>query len=259
VNLADGSITHAGISLNGNGGNGVIGENLWLVPDCQYSGANCSWYNTPPQANVPGTSRIQDPPNLQYLPGIVDTASTAAPSCTGASAYQRAITGCDQSTNYTCGVQGRNTMDLSENPAFSHDTRDAVQCLIHEGDASDPQPDGQDTLNPYAEPSSFPFEILAGGSTPLSGLAGKPISSSNSIVSLPIYDDTQPLTTNRGLNTVTFVGFLQVFINAVDTHGNINVTILNVSGCGNGNGPDPVGSGPALGSSPVPVRLITSP
>jgi Flp pilus assembly protein TadG len=200
VNLSDGSITHAGISLNGNGGNGVIGENLWLVPDCQYSGANCSWYNTPPQANYDpgGNNKIQDPPNLQYLPAIVDTASTAAPSCTGASAYQRAITGCDQSTNYQCGVQGRNTLDLSENPAFSHDTRDAVQCLIHEGDASDPQPDGQDTLNPYAVPSSFPFEILAGGSTPLSGLAGKPISSSNSIVSLPIYDDTQPLPRTAG-------------------------------------------------------------
>jgi Flp pilus assembly protein TadG len=258
VDLADGSIKHAGISLNGTGGNGVIGENIWLVPDCQYSGATCSWYNAPPQANVAASGRIQGPPNLQYLPGIVNTASTAAPSCTGASAYQRAITGCDQSTNYQCGVQDRNTLDLSENPAFSHDTRDAVQCLIHEGDAFDPQPDGQDTLNPYAAPSSFPFEILAGSSTPLSGLAGKPISSSNSIVSLPIYDDTKVLNPT-GQTTVTFVGFLQVFINAVDPNGNINVTILNVSGCSNGNGPDPVGPGPALGSSPVPIRLITPP
>ena len=260
VDVADGSIKHPGISLNGSGGTGVIGESFWLVPDCQYSGANCSLYNAPPQANYDpgGNNKIQDPPNLQYLPGIVDTASTAAPTCTGASAYQRAITGCDQSTNYQCGVQGRNTVDLSENPAGSHDTRDAVQCLIGEGDANDAQPDGQDTLSPYGAPSSFPFEILAGTSTPIAGLAGKPITSSNSIVSLPIYDDSTTLS-STGQTSVTFVGFLQVFINAVDPHGNINVTILNVAGCSNGTGPDPVGGGPALGSSPVPIRLITPP
>jgi len=131
-----------------------------------------------------------------------------------------------------------------------------VQCLIHEVNATAAQPDGQDTLNPYAAPSSFPFEILAGTSTPLAGLAGKPISSSSSIVSLPIYDDATILN-NSGQTSVTFVGFLQVFINAVDQYGNINVTILNVSGCSDGTGGS-VGS-PALGSSPVPIRLITPP
>jgi len=103
---------------------------------------------------------------------------------------------------------------------FSHDTRDAVQCLIHEVNTTATQPDGQDTLNPYAAPSGFPFDILAGSSTPLAGLAGKPISSSNSIVSLPIYDDAKTLN-NSGQTSVTFVGFLQVFINAVDQYGNI--------------------------------------
>jgi hypothetical protein len=53
------------------------------------------------------------------------------------------------------------------------------------------------------------------------------------------------------------VGFLQVFINAVDQYGNVDVTVLNVAGCSNGTG-DRVGS-PVTGSSPVPVRLITPP
>jgi Flp pilus assembly protein TadG len=261
VNTPDGSIANPGISLNGGGASGVIGENFWLVPDCHYSGATCGLRGKPPQANWNGNGvpmHIQPPPNLQYVPGIVDTAATAAPSCTGAHAYERAITGCDQSTNYQCGSQNRNTVDLSENPAFSHDTRDAVQCLIRQTDNTNlTSSSGQDTLNPYAAPSAFPFEILAGTSTPLTGLAGKPISSSNSIVALPIYDDAKTLN-NSGQTSVTFVGFLQVFINAVDQFGNINVTILNVSGCSDGTGPDTVGS-PALGSSPVPIRLITPP
>jgi len=53
------------------------------------------------------------------------------------------------------------------------------------------------------------------------------------------------------------VGFLQVFINGVDQYGNVDVTVLNVSGCSNG-GSQPVGSAVA-GTSPVPVRLITPP
>jgi len=49
------------------------------------------------------------------------------------------------------------------------------------------------------------------------------------------------------------VGFLQVFINVVDVNGNVYVTVMNVSGCGNGVG----GAQPLFGTSPVPVRLIT--
>jgi len=37
-------------------------------------------------------------------------------------------------------------------------------------------------------------------------------------------------------NSVTIVGFLQVFINVVDVNGNVYVTVMNVSGCGNGVG-----------------------
>jgi len=82
---------------------------------------------------------------------------------------------------------------------------------------------------------------------------------SPSIVSLPIFDETDPSAalSDGNSTSVTFVGFLQVFINAVDQFGNISVTVLNVSGCGNGSG-TPVGTA-ITANSPVPVRLITPP
>jgi hypothetical protein len=148
-----------------------------------------------------------------------------------------------------------NSVDMDENPgAGTNDTVNGVSCLIHEGDATEEQPDGQDTL----VLSSYPFQILAGSSTSLTGLAGnpgKPISSSNSIVSLPIYDDRAVTSIKpSGTTNVTIVGFLQVFINSVDQWGNVDVTVLNVAGCGSGSPGSPV-----TGSSPVPIRLITPP
>jgi hypothetical protein len=105
---------------------------------------------------------------------------------------------------------------------------------------------------------AYPFQILAGSANSLvsAGLAANtPITSSPSIVALPIYDSTQNVNAT-GTTNLTFVGFLQVFINAADNKGNVNVTVLNVSGCSNGSGT--VGS-PIPGTSPVPVRLITPP
>jgi hypothetical protein len=83
------------------------------------------------------------------------------------------------------------------------------------------------------------------------------IISSSSIAAVPIYDDTQaPVQFPTGVNQapVTIVGFLQVFINDVDSNGNVNVnvTVLNVAGCSN------TATNPgASGKSPVPIRLIT--
>ena len=276
VNTADGSIKNPGISLGGAGTTGVIGENFWLVPDCGYNGPSCV-QRTPPQAqaNLPGTNRTHPPPNLEYLPGAIPVGTpTAVPSCSlGGNPYEQLIAGCDQSSSnqgakgtiYQCGVQSSsspnpNLVDLSENPAGSGDTTNGVQCLINAGaHATDPF-DGEDTLNPYEKPSSYPFQILAGRNNPVvnAGLAsGTPVTSSNSIISLPIFDSGNTIGSS-GQTPVTIVGFLQVFINGVDNHGNVDVTVLNVAGCSNGQGPNFVGN-PVFGSSPVPVRLITPP
>jgi Flp pilus assembly protein TadG len=274
VTIADGSIFHSGVTLGGGGTNGVIGENFWLVADCNPAGSTCTFLGgVAPQANYPvphAHARPPASPNLEYVPGAVPNVTppaVAVPTCASngsGSAYEQLIAGCDQSTIYQCGVPYNsannttpNVIDMSENPATSGDTMNAVQCLIHQTDTNYRDPQGQDYLSPYEKPSAYPFQMFAGSSNPITALQSNPITSSNSVVSLPIYDTKAPAIGNGGQTAVTVVGFLQVFINAVDQYGNINVTVLNVSGCGNGS----IGTlnTPVTGSSPVPVRLITSP
>jgi len=264
VDMTDGSIQNAGISLNGTGAAGIIGETFWMVADCRHSNlASCTLRRATPSANYGSASPFVKPfPNLLYLPGQVGTPVTAVPSCTTGDAYEEAIEGCDQPANYSCGVPpasgGNNTVDLTRNP--EDPTSDGVSCLIHQASISDvTDSTGQDYLNPFMFPSSYPFQILAGSSNPLvaAGLpTGNPVSVSPSIVSLPIYDEPAVTVTSGTVSGVTFVGFLQVFINAVDNAGNISVTVLNVAGCGNGT--TPLGT-PVTANSPVPVRLITPP
>jgi Flp pilus assembly protein TadG len=259
VNLVtnDGSITTGGILIN-NGGAGVIGESFNLVADCNLAGTgNCNpVLNTPPGANAVS---VPVQPNLQYLPGLVQTPAAAVPSCGNANLYQGAVAGCDESTVYTCGVQAVNStttpnyVDLTENPnGVGGDTATAAACLIHEEAGA-----GSDTLNV----SSYPYQIEAGANNPLvvQGTVSPNgvITSSNSVVSFPIYDDTQPLTIVNNQAQVTIVGFLQVFIQDVSTaDGSLAVTVMNVAACGNGvsNTAQPI-----HGTSPVPVRLITPP
>jgi hypothetical protein len=269
VDPASGAIQRPGISLNGTGATGVIGETFWIVPDCQHGNPSyCRLLNNggdvQPQANYNDGSGYQPGPrNLLSAPGQVGTPVTAIPSCSGGDDYEDAIEGCDAPTNYRCGVPNANAVDLTKHNPGVNSITNAVQCLIHQTDASNTtSSSGQDylkTTGAFGYPSAYPFQILVGSSNPLgAGLAGTPTTTSNSIVSLPIYDQTAPgstLTSNATTN-VTFIGFLQVFVNAVDLSGNRLVTVLNVSGCGNGTNAT---GNPVQGSSPVPVRLITPP
>lgn len=273
VSNSDGSIQNPGISLNGGGigsNTGVIGETFWLVLDCQHNNPSfCQLRGAgvQPEANyISGASSVKPPPNLLYVPGQVGTPVTAIPSCTQGDPYEEAIEGSDAPTNYQCGVQNQNAVDLSRNPDRSGATTNGVQCLIQQSDSTNTtSSSGQDYFGTsgapsFGAPGAYPFQILAGSNSALGskdGLAGSSVSSSTSIITLPIYDNSVSVVSNRTTN-VTFVGFLQVFVNAVDQYGNVNVTVLNVAGCGNGNGV-PVGSNPVFGSSPVPVRLITPP
>lgn len=259
VDTNNGTIQNKGITIGGGTTTGVIGESFSLFADCT-NGTSCRLPDAPPKANASGGSYDGNPAptgnNLEYVPGEVPALSTAVPSCGNETPYQKAIAGCDQTTVYQCGIINGNTVDLSENPGGpSDDTAVAAQCLIHQG-AAGPTSTDQDTLDNTAV---FPFKILAGSKSPL-GISGQ-ITSSNSIVSLPIYDNTAPgvVFPPGGTTQVTIVGFLQVFINYVDIDGSLHVTVLNVSGCGNGSaGSAPVGTA-VTGSSPVPVRLITYP
>jgi hypothetical protein len=249
VNNADGSIKNPGI------GTGVIGETFNLVPDCSPTGAcNSTAAFTNPPAIVTGS-------NLQYVPGLSPAASTAVPSCAaGANAYQQAVAGCDQSTKYQCGVSSAglgtnaNQVDLTENPGIATgDTSTAVECLIHQ--ATKGVISGQDSL----DTGIYPYQIIAGSGNPLN-VSGSVITSSNSIVSIPIYDGSRLTPNGSNQAPVTIVGFLQVFIKQINSgavDGSLQVIVLNVAGCGNGS--KKVSPNFLTGTSPVPVRLITAP
>jgi Flp pilus assembly protein TadG len=249
VDPTDGSIVSRGIRLNGVGAS-AVGESFDLIPDCNIGGGACS---IPPGHNPPRANANPSPPNLEYLPGEAPSSSTAVPSCAASgSAYEAAVAGCDQTTVYQCGIKSisaspPNRVDLTENPAAG-DTSNGVQCLINQASG------GQDTL----DTSVYPYHFLVGAANPLvtsGGLAtGSITTSSPSIVSFPIYDTKS---VNAGGPTdVTIVGFLQVFIVLDKGSGTVNVTVLNVTGCGDGT--KAVGTA-VSGTSPVPVRLITYP
>jgi hypothetical protein len=245
VSNADGSIIKPGVKQLGAG---VIGESFGLTADCKSGLSNCSIPNM--LVNPPGITGGY----LEYVPALVQGNPTAVPSCSNADAFQQATAGCDGTTVYTCGTQsgtaGATEADLTENPTGgTGDSITSVECLI---DSSV----GNDSL----DTTTFPFQIRAGLGNPLvqAGVVNSSnvVTTSNSIVSLPIYDGA-PL--GAGNNPpVTIVGFLQVFINSVDTNGRPNVTVLNVSGCGN-DLTTTVSSTAVTGTSPVPIRLITAP
>lgn len=262
VNTTNGSIMNPGFRSATNT-TGVIGETFTLLADCSGFGGPCTLATPQPQANVPaGTANGNPaPPNLEYLAGEAPGSAVALPACTVAGAggnplYPAAVSGCDQSTAYQCGVQSSiaspaNIIDLSENPAGpppTGDTASAVACLLVNDSTAAVPLTGQDTL------TVDPLTITAGSAYPNALLQGKQVSSSNSIMSFPIYDTTNPLVFTGTRANVTIVGFLQVFVNDVTADGSLNVTILNVSGCGTS-----AANAPIPGTSPVPVRLVTPP
>jgi Flp pilus assembly protein TadG len=265
VSSATGQIQNPGTFASGKG---VIGETFNLVADCNSGIASSCVLPAAPTATPPST--------LQYVPGeapgtsVAIAANGAIAGCSQVqnATYWNAVAGCDQSTTYACGsALATNNVDLADNPGPpGNDSANAAQCLINAGGSG--LGGGQDYLatvagtNPGPQPYVYPFQILAGSNSALAsaGLAsGSQITSSPSIVSLPIYD-TGTTIKPTGTTAVTVLGFLQVFVNSADnstgspTSGNINVTVLNVAGCGNAATNPPI-----FGTSPLPIRLITPP
>jgi hypothetical protein len=214
---------------------GVIGETFNLVNDC--TGPSC------PTQNPPGT--IPSPQGVYYVAADITTPAVAVPSC-ATDDFQNAVAGCDESTVYQCGTLNGAKANLSTNPGA--DVSAAVECLTN-------YPTGQDQLIT----SSYPYQIQA-GSANLIAPTNQIITSSNSIMTIPIYNDwlgagsPQPFPAGNNFPQITIVGFLQVFVNqVVDNNGTLNVTVLNVAGCGDNAST----TTSAPGSSPVPIRLIT--
>jgi hypothetical protein len=235
----------------------IVGSTFNLTSDCNASMlGSCTLIDTPP--------KIRNPGQVDYLPALVtpDSGKNVCPSCQGASDYERAIECADVATQYTCGTAGAswdNTVNPGAGGASSISSAGA-QCLTHAVGTG--LSNGQDSLSyPVLYPNGPPV-ITAGQG----GFGGSQVSTSSSIVTIPIIDQN-----NINGSSVNIVGFLQGFINQVEcctvlpppppptvNAGDINITVLNVAGCsGASNGATPVVGG--SGTSPVPVRLITTP
>lgn len=118
-------------------------------------------------------------------------------------------------------------------------------------------PNGQDSIDVSSPP---PFPITAGANNPYYPQGTTGISTSNSIVTVPIYD-TAGLCPGRSCgNSQTVVGFMQLFIQNITGQADVNAVILNVVACnGSASGG---GSGPPVGGTSatlIPVRLVRNP
>lgn len=240
---------------------GAIGETFDLTADCTVGNpSSCTLISGPTMTTGQNGATYW----VQYVPACVagmpcnsvGTGSNICPSTLGDSAYEDAILCADFATTYTftdspfgCGLSAN--WDPTINPGgVSGPSAQGTELLIN-------QAAGQDVIN-YPSPLVAPFMISAGNWSLYSGL---PVSSSSSIVTIPIVNQTIP----AGGGAVTVVGFMQAFINGVQQSstlpqlvGDVNITVLNIAGCAGGsNGITPVVGG--LGTSPVPVRLIAPP
>jgi hypothetical protein len=137
------------------------------------------------------------------------------------------------------------------NPYFGRDaeTVAAANCLTHFSGAQG----DSDSIDPAN--SQPPFQFIAGNQNPVASAVGKNALVSDSLVTVPVIDVTNPPTARNPDATV--IGFMQLFLNpAADPIRNnqIPVTIINLAGCGtNATGQPILGNG----ASPVAVRLIS--
>jgi len=234
--------------VTGDANPGVLNDpDFWLTADCNAGGGNCALSANPPGA-LACPQRV-----VQYVPALVtpNSGNVCNSSCLG-SDYENSIQ-CYDANTYSCGGGSPNahwdtTGSVNPNGSAAADTTDGVECLIHAVGTGLGQ--GQDSFSIGTWPSG-PMEMTA-GSGPLSG---KPVATSNSVVTIPIIDvDTPGAFSAAG--PVTVIGFLQAFVEQIDVNNNIQVKVLNVAGCSQtSNGAPPIIGG--NGTSPIPVRLIT--
>ena len=235
----------------------IGGPPIDLVSDCTHAGGNRCRPMPPTPGKISGSSS-----QVQYAPAVVNTVNpqNVCPACKGTTDYEQSIECADVATSYQVLRCGGGTVQIQWddgiNPGTSpgnNATGLGGECLIN------PLGTGQDILTEPSTMFSAPYQIKQQAS-------GNLVTTSNSIVTIPILDITNPLPHGGGVVTVD--GFLQAFINQVDTGtgsgtppppaGSINITVLNIVGCsGTNNGATPVVGG--AGTSPIPVRLITPP
>lgn len=225
----------------------LIGDQFYLSADCYAGQQQCQLHENPPTSLGNLT--------VDYVPAVPGTTSIV-PACGTANDYQASVAGCDP-TPYTCGG-GTTPVDWSptDNPEYnglSGDTAQGTACLTT---------DFSDQINYPSPVFSGPPQIKAGSGP----LAGQLVTTSNSVVTIPIFEP-QNLPPND--SPVTIVGFLQAFIDSVGPNpgfplgsrrhsADLHLTVMNVVGCSTTANTNPTVVG-GNGASAIPVRLITPP
>jgi hypothetical protein len=250
----------------------VIGETLNLTADCASPGPGCTLIGgppTPPPGIGPANSYTPSYPQVQYVPALVTPPTSPNPNvcpstCTGATDYEQSIECADVTTSYTvlsCGGGATNAhWDSTVYPGgLTGLSALGAECLINASTHGINK--GQDKLDDPGPWPTSPMQITA-ESPPQKGNF---VTTSSSIVTIPIIDNSAANFQVGSPYDVIVVGFLQAFINEVhggnpNHQGDISVTVLNIAGCSNSStnsGVTPVVGG--SGTSPIPVRLITPP
>jgi len=136
-------------------------------------------------------------------------------------------------------------------------TGQGVSCLIHEGSNGS----GQDTISFQNQTDpTVPYTMYSGADNPYTQPAGTIVTTSDSLVTLPLYDGENlcPGNSCPASVSVNVQGMLQIFIASTGAPNNsVYAYVLTISGCGgssqDGGGGTPV---PSSTGSPIPVRLI---
>jgi Flp pilus assembly protein TadG len=244
-------------------GTGVIGEPFTMKPGSPGSAAAPGQYYA---AFIPTTTTVPT-----YCPSCAKTGGGSGKG-TGSAAVYRANIECCNTNAVVCGVNDVTIQSSAGNMVGP--TNQGVQCLIQQGNNC-----GQDYLDgissPCTAPSSPPkanqipnyastnphFTIIPGANNNTwAGQTSVPMTSSNSVVAVPIYKGVL----HSGQNSVEVIGFLKVFLQYVDKkdQGTVYGYIMDVTACGSGGsgsggtGPTNVISGAA--GQTIPVRLIRS-
>jgi Flp pilus assembly protein TadG len=221
-----GSNLQAEIVTPGQAPAGVVGEQFVLKP------------GSPSQAPVPSQFYPLYLPqsNAAVCPADAST-STSSNGSGSASLYEQNIE-CWTPETFTCGQESVNIASGN----MVGPTGTAVDVLIHENNGT-----GQDTLNL----TQLPFQIVSGLNNPYYS-PGQVITSSDSMVVVPLYDGANLCPGGSCSTTVNVQGFLQVFLQSEGSpQGTVTSYVINAGGCGNQKA-----SSLETWANPVVVRLI---
>jgi len=222
-----GSQNEGEVVFPGQSPDGVVGEQFILKP------------GSPSAAPAPSQFYpLYLPQSYSAVCPLGASTSTSSDGTGSSSLYEQNIE-CWTPQTFTCGQE---TIQVASGNMVGP-TSKGVDVLIHQGSDTT----GQDTI----DLSVAPFQFLAGANNPYYP-EGQVITSSDSVVVVPLYDGSNLCPGGSCNTTVDIQGFLQVFIQGeYPPSATVTSYVLNAGGCGNSQA-----STLDAWANPVVVRLI---